>query len=125
MDPIEDIGPPASAAIPIVARQADGCSGTEPFALLVLGDSMLPEFEEGDVVIIEPDGLAGDGAYVLAFHNAEWIFRQLIRREADWALHALNPKYAEQPIADLGPVRGVIIQKSKPGRRRAMKRYVG
>lgn len=124
MDSNKEMGAPASAAIPIAASQADGCSGAEPFALLVLGDSMLPEFEEGDVVVIEPAGLAGDGAYVLAFHNAEWIFRQLLRRDDRWVLHALNPHYADQPLADLGPVRGVIIQKSKPGRRRAMKRYV-
>lgn len=91
---------------------------------MVLGDSMLPEFEEGDVVIIEPDGLAGDGAYVLAFLNEEWIFRQLVRSDACWWLRPLNQKYAAQAIADLAPVRGVIIQKSKPGRRKAMKRYI-
>jgi len=113
--------------IPVVTQQAataSSCSGAEPFVLMVLGDSMLPEFEEGDVVVIEPEGLAGDGAYVLAFHNDEWIFRQLVRNNECWLLRPLNPHYAELPIADLTPVRGVIIQKSKPGRRRAMKRYV-
>ena len=113
--------------IPIVAQQPDAagaCSGAESFALMVLGDSMLPEFEEGDVVIIEPEGLAGDGAFVLAFHNDEWIFRQLVGNHECWLLRPLNPKYPDLPIADLAPVRGVIIQKSKPGRRRAMKRYV-
>lgn len=118
---------PAFPNIPIVAQQPDAagaCSGAEPFALMVLGDSMLPEFAEGDVVIIEPEGLAGDGAFVLAFLNDEWIFRQLVRNNECWVLRPLNPKYPEQPIADLAPVRGVIIQKSKPGRRRAMKRYV-
>ncbi len=117
----------AFPTIPIVAREADfggACGGAEPFALMVLGDSMLPEFEEGDVVIVEPEGLAGDGAFVLAFYNDEWIFRQLVGNHECWLLRPLNPKYAEQPIADLAPVRGVIIQKSKPGRRRAMKRYV-
>ena len=116
--------PIAFTAMPGQVPTADGCSGAEPVALMVLGDSMLPEFEEGDVVIIEPDGLAGDGAYVLAFHNAEWIFRQLVKADPGWLLRPLNPHYPEQPIADLAPVRGVIIQKSKPGRRRAMKRYV-
>lgn len=117
----------AFPTIPIVAQQADAggaCSGAESFALMVLGDSMLPEFEEGDVVIIEPEGLAGDGAFVLAFYNDEWIFRQLVRINECWLLRPLNPKYPEQPIVDLAPIRGVIIQKSKPGRRRAMKRYV-
>jgi len=32
-----------------------------PSALLVLGDSMAPEFAEGDVIVIEPEGLATTG----------------------------------------------------------------
>ena len=116
--------PSTLASIPVVSELAGSCAVAEPFALMVLGDSMLPEFEEGDVVIIEPGGMAGAGSFVLAFHNEEWVFRQLVGNAARWLLHPLNPKYPEQEIPDLTPVRGVIIQKSKPGRRRAMKRYV-
>ena len=107
----------------------NACASGESFALMVLGDSMLPEFEEGEVIVIEPDGLAADGSFVLAWCNDEWIFRQLVRdgdRDGGeaWRLRALNPAYPEIPIPDLGAVRGVIIQKSRPGRRRASKRYV-
>lgn len=101
------------------------CSSGESFALMVIGDSMLPEFAEGEVIVIEPDGLAGEGTFVLARCNDEWIFRQLARDAAGgWLLRALNPAWPDMPIADLSPVRGVIIQKSRPGRRRASKRYV-
>jgi SOS-response transcriptional repressor LexA len=119
--------------IPIVpARGADraapgdghACSGAESFALMVLGDSMTPEFSEGDIVVIEPDGLARDGSYVLAFWQDEWIFRQLRRTDQGWCLHPLNPRYPDLPLPDLSPVRGVITQKSRPGRRRATRRYV-
>ena len=111
--------------IPIAPQDpADACSGAESFALMVLGDSMLPEFAEGEIIIIEPEGLATDGAYVLALHNDEWFFRQLRRIGEAWQLHPLNPAYPEIGIADLSPVRGVIIQKAKPGRRRALKTYV-
>ncbi len=111
--------------IPIAPQDpADACSGAESFALMVLGDSMLPEFAEGEIIIIEPEGLATDGAYVLAWHNDEWIFRQLRRADDAWRLCPLNPAYPEIGIADLSPVRGVIIQKAKPGRRRALKTYV-
>jgi SOS-response transcriptional repressor LexA len=111
--------------IPIHAAPAeDGCSGSESFALMVLGDSMTPEFEHGDIVVIEPDGLATDGSFVLAFCADEWIFRQLRRHGDGWQLQALNPAYAGIELPDLAPVRGVIIQKSRPGRRRASKRYV-
>ncbi|GAB1392686.1 hypothetical protein MASR1M60_08490 [Rhodocyclaceae bacterium] len=105
----------------------DACSGAESFALMVLGDSMEPEFVEGDIIIIEPEGLATDGSYVMAWLNDEWIFRQLKKNENDsggWNLHPLNPKYPAAHISDLSGIKGVIIQKSKPGRRKAAKRYV-
>jgi DNA polymerase V len=111
--------------IPIAREESvDSCSGAEAFALMVLGDSMLPEFAEGEIVIIEPEGLARDGAYVLAFHRDEWIFRQLRQVGEAWLLSPLNPDYPEIVIADLSEVRGVIIQKTMPGRRRALKHYV-
>lgn len=100
------------------------CDGAESFALMVLGDSMEPEFAEGEIIIIEPAGLATHGSYVLARLDGEWIFRQLQQTDAGWRLAALNPVYPARAIADLAPVKGVIIQKSKPGRRKAAKRYV-
>ncbi len=103
---------------------AQDCASGESFALMVLGDSMSPEFNDGDIVVIEPEGLATDGSFVLAWHADEWIFRRLQRADAGWILSALNPAYAPVRIADLTAVRGVIIQKSRPGRRRAAKRYV-
>ncbi|HJV70574.1 S24 family peptidase [Ideonella sp.] len=101
-----------------------GCSGGESFALRVLGDSMAPEFLEGEIIIVEPEGLAVDGSYVLAWHREEWTFRQLRRDGAQWRLHALNPAHPDAPAISLNAVRGVVIQKAIPGRRRASKRYV-
>jgi DNA polymerase V len=105
-------------------HEDSACGEAEAFALMVLGDSMAPEFLEGEVIVIEPEGLAKDGSYVLAQLNGEWIFRQLGRCGAAWQLRPLNPAYPATVIPDLSCVRGVIIQKSKPGRRRAAKRYV-
>jgi SOS-response transcriptional repressor LexA len=107
-----------------VDPEIDACSSAEPFALMVLGDSMEPEFVEGDVILIEPEGLATDGSFVLAQLAGEWTFRKLARQGAGWRLQALNPAYPTADIGDLAAVKGVIIQKSKPGRRRASKRYV-
>lgn len=106
------------------ASDDSACSGSEVFALQVLGDSMAPEFVEGEVIIIEPGGASGDGSFVLARHADEWIFRQLRRRGEGWALRALDARYPELPLADLSAVHGVIIQKSVPGRRRLTKRYI-
>ena len=102
---------------------AGSCGGGESFALMVYGESMAPEFLSGEIIVIEPEGLAKEGAYVLAQVDGEWIFRQLVRAGEGWCLHALNPAFADQPIADLTPIKGVIIQKSVPGRRRASRRY--
>jgi len=102
----------------------DACSAAEPFALMVLGDSMEPEFVEGDIIVVEPEGLAVDGSYVMVWLDEEWIFRQLVGHAGDWKLRPLNPKYPTANIPDLSAIKGVIIQKSKPGRRKAAKRYV-
>ncbi len=106
------------------ANPAPDCSGGESFALMVLGHSMAPEFLEGEIIIIEPDGLAQDGSYVLAWQQEAWTFRQLLRADGGWVLHALNPAFADAPLDDLSAVRGVIIQKALPGRRRASKHYI-
>jgi DNA polymerase V len=115
---------PVVPASPAADPALDACSAAESFALMVLGDSMAPEFVEGDIIIIEPEGLATDGAYVMAWLNDEWIFRQLVRDGAGWKLQPLNPMYPGASIPDLSVIKGVIIQKSKPGRRKATKRYI-
>jgi DNA polymerase V len=117
----------ARKTIPIraLAEETGGdCSGAESFALMVLGDSMAPEFVEGEIIVVEPEGLARDGSYVVASVAGEWTLRQLAAHEGRWQLRPLNPAYATASLTDLSAIRGVVIQKSKPGRRRALKRYV-
>jgi SOS-response transcriptional repressor LexA len=116
----------ARKTIPLAAADpgSGDCTGAESFALLVLGDSMAPEFIEGEVIIVEPEGLTRDGSFVVAHVDGGWTLRQLVADAACWKLRALNPAYADTALADLSPVRGVVIQKSRPGRRRALKRYV-
>ncbi len=113
---------PSSAMAP--EPSAGGCGGGESFALMVVGESMAPEFRNGEIIIIEPEGLAIDGSYVLACLDGEWTFRQLVRAAPGWRLRAVNPAFPELPIADLAPIKGVITQAAQPGRRRATRRYV-
>ena len=117
---------PPRRTIPI-ASAAEGehgaCSGAESFALMVLGDSMAPEFAEGDVIVIEPEGLATDGSFVLAQHGGEWMFRQLVAAGDAWRLRPLNPAYPTLDLPDLAAVRGVVIQRTTPGRRKSTTRY--
>jgi len=100
------------------------CSSGEPYALMVLGDSMLPEFEDGDIIVVEPEGLARDGSYVVAYHNNEYTFRQLLIRDEKWYLSALNDLYPTEEILGAEAVKGVVIQKKKPGKRSSFKSYI-
>jgi SOS-response transcriptional repressor LexA len=104
--------------------EPDDCSAGECFALRVVGQSMAPEFNEGEVIVVEPEGLARDGSYVLALHGGEFIFRQLRGEGARWWLQALNPAWPPLALDGLHQVHGVVVQKSLPGRRRASKRYI-
>lgn len=99
-----------------------GCSESEPYALRVLGDSMLPEFKEGTVIVIDPAGAMRDGSYVVAMHNDELIFRQLRIHDDKYFLQPLNDLYDTVEIPGLSAVSGVISQQA--GRRRKdRKRY--
>ncbi len=101
-----------------------GSGGEEPFALRVIGQSMAPEFSEGEIIIVEPGGALHDGSYVLAQDNGNWVFRQLVQRDGSWWLRPVNPAWPEAPLADLGQVHGVVIQAAVPGRRRLTRHYV-
>lgn len=96
-----------------------GCAGSEPYVLQVLGNSMNPEFEEGEVIVIEPGQCTEPGAFVVALHGGEYVFRQLLVDNQDLFLRALNEEYPILKIEDESQIKGRIISKSSGnGRRR-------
>jgi len=99
------------------------CSASEPFALRVIGDDMLPEFKDGHIIIIDPGGRVTSGCYVIAKLQEEMIFRQLIAAEDGWLLRALDARIADVPLENgIADIVGVISQRS--GKRRSEhKRY--
>lgn len=99
------------------------CSASEPFALRVIGDDMLPEFKDGHIIIIDPGGRVTSGCYVIAKLQEEMIFRQLIAAEDGWLLRALDVRIADVPLENgIADIVGVISQRS--GKRRSEhKRY--
>jgi SOS-response transcriptional repressor LexA len=115
---------PIHQAVSEEDQALSACSSGEPYALMVLGDSMLPEFEDRDIIVVEPEGLARDGSYVVAYHNDEYTFRQLVSHEQKWYLRPLNDIYPTEEIPGLEAVKGVVIQKKKPGKRSSFKSYV-
>ncbi|HXY22844.1 MAG TPA: S24 family peptidase, partial [Burkholderiaceae bacterium] len=82
-------------------------------------ESMTPEFEDGDVIIVEPGAPVKDGSFVLALSQGQWTFRQLRRQGQGWWLCPLHCGFPSVELTDLGLIRGVVIQKSRPGRRSA------
>ena len=99
------------------------CIEAEPFALRVTDDSMEPEFAAGCIIIVDPTGVAKDGAFVLAEIDGAYIFRRLERRDEGDRLVALNDGYAPVALAEgLAPVRGVVVQRAG-ARRSYHKRY--
>ena len=105
------------------AADLGNCSASEPFALRVIGDEMLPEFHDGHIIIIDPGGRVVSGCFVIAKYQGEMIFRQLIAEQGSWVLHALDDRIADFPLAKgLADIVGVISQRS--GKRRSEhKRY--
>ena len=100
--------------------QEQGC-GREPFALRVVGSSMSPEFNDGCIIIIDPEGVMNDGSYVLARDGEEFIFRQLIIDGERYLLKALEDGHAIITLPDLSSIEGVVIQQA--GRRRADRKH--
>ena len=117
---------PVIAADPQDETGDSNCSGNELVALMVLGDSMLPEFVEGEILVIEMGAPATDGAFVIAeVAKEDFIFRQLKRdAQGGWQLHALNPAYPDTAIPGLEIIKGVVTHKKKPGSRKSVKYYV-
>lgn len=100
----------------------DSC-GQDPFVLKVLGDSMIPEFNEGHIIFIEPDGAVKNGSYVFAVYEDEYIFRQLLIENEEYFLKPLNNAYPTLKISGLEDIKGVITQRAGK-RRKELKHYV-
>ncbi|MGA7801302.1 MAG: S24 family peptidase [Gammaproteobacteria bacterium] len=92
------------------------CSASELFALQVLGDSMVPEFADGCIIVVDPGGVIEHGSYVVARHNEEYVFRQLAIEADRYYLRPLNPSHESYEINGLDAVHGVVVQQA--GRRR-------
>ncbi len=100
--------------------QENSC-GREAFALRVIGASMAPEFQDGCIIIIDPEGVVNDGSYVMARHGDSWIFRQLVFGEGRYYLKALQDGHELVELADLKSIEGVVTQQG--ARRRADRRH--
>ena len=106
-----------------IDTELSSCGASEPFALRVIGDDMLPEFKHGHIIVIDPGGHVRDGCYVVANPNDEYIFRQLFIEQERYILRASQPGFEDIELTNRDKdIVGVVSQRS--GRRRSEhKRY--
>ena len=71
---------------------------------------MEPRFEEGRVLIVEPDKEARPGHFVIVKNgDGEATFKQLIKDGGELMLKPLNPRYPIRPLGD-AKIIGVVVQ---------------
>lgn len=83
------------------------------YALKVVGESMWPDFIEGDIIFVDPETEARNGSCVIVRQNGntEATFKQLIIDGSQKYLKALNPNWPN-PIIEMLPdatISGVVI----------------
>jgi len=100
-----------------------GCTAgvTEPYALRVIGESMSPEFHDGNIVIIDPGHALVNGAFVVVDYGGEVMFGlYALEGERRW-LRFLNPDLTPVELNPPFEFKGVVIQ--RVGRRRRDRKH--
>jgi SOS-response transcriptional repressor LexA len=91
--------------------------GRDVFALRVKGDSMEPEFHEGEIIIVNPHVEAKPGDYVIVKSDdtKEATFKQLKKFGDMLVLHPLNPRYPDIELTKKYKYKliGKIVKKEK------------
>jgi SOS-response transcriptional repressor LexA len=90
--------------------------GKNLFALRVKGDSMEPEFRDGDIIIVNPHIKPVHNDYVvLKNEEDEAVFKQLKKYGKARILHPLNPNYPDIELSDKHQYRiiGKVVEKKK------------
>ncbi len=105
--------------------EQSSCSGSEPFALQVLDDSMEPEFKKGCIIIVDTSATVKHECYVMARVENGYIFRQLLIEDGHYFIAPLNEAYLhEKREIEFDQLEGVIVQQAgATGRRKDRKRY--
>lgn len=104
-------------------RDITGCASGELYALQVKGESMEPEFPDGNVIIIDPTGVLRDGSYVIAILENEYVFRQYRRNGGRHYLSILKDDSETIEINGTDVIKGIIIQQSEPGKGRKGRKF--
>lgn len=98
--------------------------GYDYFGLLVTGDSMYPEYRDGDVVVLRVQATAETGDDVVAYiGGGDATLKRLTRTESGIQLRPLNPTYpvrsfSRQEVLSLPvTIAGVVVEQRRRRRR--------
>jgi len=90
-----------------------GCEARAPYVLMVEGDIMEPEFQDGAVIIVDPALPHTHGAYVVADYDGETYFRLFELRDNETWLIATNGKHDDIKVETKLEIRGVVTQQAR------------
>lgn len=94
------------------------CKAGNCFALHVENDSMSPEFNIGDIVVVNPDMEAYSGDFIIVSISGRPTIKQMIIDCGRIYLKPLNNSYQTVDITDVpNEVIGVVTEKTKVYRR--------
>ena len=93
-------------------------TGNEFFALKVKGNSMMPKFEDGDILILKKQDNCESGAFcAVSINHTECTFKKVLKNTNGITLMPLNPEFdpifftnqqvIDLPVTILGVVREV------------------
>ena len=68
------------------------------FVIPIKGDSMEPDYQDGDLVFIQSSVELNDGVIGVFNYNGEAYIKQLVIDTEQSYLHSLNPAYKDMPI---------------------------
>lgn len=89
----------------------DTSFGPNSYALKLKDQAMSPRFEEGTIVIVDPDKIPQNGNFIIAYiyKTNELLFRQLAQQQTKKILYPLNTcGYNEIIMSNLDVIYGVL-----------------
>lgn len=91
----------------------DSFISAEGFALEVADDKMQPEFNPGDIIIVDTELQHQTGDYVIILDKQSIKFVQIVEDGADWLLKPINERYPITTLQTNQRLIGVVRAKQK------------
>jgi phage repressor protein C with HTH and peptisase S24 domain len=82
------------------------------YAIRVIGDSMEPRIEDGDLVLVDYSKGPRPGNIVIALINGAAVVKEYLRQKGRVILRSTNPKYSDIEIAETDQfvIAGVVLR---------------